>query len=104
MDDISPSALRDLLASEPVAVIDVREPWEFALCQILGSTLVPLESLPDHLDELDPEALTVMVCHHGVRSHHAAEYLRRNGFKRVLNLAGGIHRWAVELDPTMAQY
>ena len=104
MDDISPSDLRDLLANEPVVVIDVREPWEFALCQILGSELVPLESLPDHLAELDPELLTVMVCHHGVRSHYAAEYLRSNGFQRVLNLAGGIHRWAVELDPTMAQY
>lgn len=104
MGDISPADLRELLATEPVVVIDVREPWEFALCQIVGSELVPLESLPDHLAELDPEALTVMVCHHGVRSHHAAEYLRRNGFSRVLNLAGGIHRWAVDLDPTMVQY
>lgn len=103
-EEISPEALRDLLASEPVVLLDVREPWETALCALQGSRCVPMDSVPDALDALDPAAVTVVICHHGVRSHHVAEYLRANGFAQVLNLEGGIHRWAVELDPTMARY
>jgi len=104
VSEISPRELSDRLAQEPILVLDVREPWEFALCAIVGSRLVPLQSLPDELGELDPDQTIVTVCHHGMRSHHAAEYLRRNGFRDVLNLSGGIHRWAEELDPSMAQY
>jgi rhodanese-related sulfurtransferase len=104
MSEISPRELSERLAQEPILVLDVREPWEFALCAIAGSRLVPLQSLPDELGELDPTQTIVTVCHHGMRSHHAAEYLRRNGFPDVLNLSGGIHRWAEDLDPTMVQY
>jgi rhodanese-related sulfurtransferase len=104
MSEISPRELSARLGEESILVLDVREPWEYALCAIAGSRLVPLQSLPDELGELDPAQTIVTVCHHGMRSHHAAEYLRRNGFRDVLNLSGGIHRWAEELDPAMAQY
>lgn len=104
MEDIAPAALRELLATEPVVMLDVREPWEFALCHLEGSQPVPLESLPERLDALAADALTVVLCHHGVRSQYAAAYLCRNGFSRVYNLAGGIDRWADELDPTMIRY
>ena len=92
-------------ASRPRPVLlDVREPWEFDTCSIDGSTPMPMNSVPVRLAELDEEAEIVCVCHHGVRCMHVAHYLERNGFTNVMNLTGGIHAWAVHVDPSMPQY
>lgn len=89
---------------EPVTLLDVREPWEFALCRMDGSVHVPLAQLPSRLGELDPARPTVVICHHGVRSLHAGLFLERQGFADVVNLRGGIDGWARRLDPAMAVY
>ena len=104
MAEITPVELATRCAREPIAIIDVREPWEYALCAIEGSTLIPLNTLANHAPKLSREAITVMVCHHGMRSHYAAEYLRSLGFPQVLNLTGGIHQWASDVEPSMPQY
>lgn len=104
MAEISPRELHRRRSLEPVLIIDVREPWEYALCHLEGSRLIPLDSLPEHQHEITHPALTVVLCHHGMRSHYAAEYLRSCGFPQVLNLTGGIHRWAVDVDASMPQY
>ena len=88
----------------PVALLDVREPWEFEKCHIEGSRLIPLSQLPSRLGELDPERTTVVICHHGVRSFHVARFLEHNGFNRVINLTGGVDAWAKEVDPAMPTY
>lgn len=85
-------------------LLDVREPWEHALCHIEGATLVPLQSVPAYLAKLDPHQEIVCICHHGVRSHHAARFLEHNGFTNVINLSGGVDAWAKEADPTMPTY
>ena len=87
-----------------VALLDVREPWEFDLCRIEGSRLIPLSQLPARLGELDPERTTVVICHHGVRSLRAASYLEHCGFGDVVNLTGGIDAWARTVDQAMAVY
>ncbi len=84
-------------------LLDVREPWEFALARIEGSTLIPLAQLPDRVSELDPAAETVVVCHHGARSAYAARALDQTGFARVLNLEGGLDAYA-DLDESMLRY
>jgi len=84
-------------------VLDVREPHEFAICNI-GGHLIPLNDLPRRLGELDPNRETVVHCRSGSRSAKAVEFLRANGFKDVKNLAGGILAWAAKIDPTMKQY
>ena len=89
---------------EPVALLDVREPWEFEVCRIGGSRLVPLSQLPARLAELDPGRPTVVICHHGVRSLRAAAYLEHCGFGDVVNLSGGIDAWARTVDQGMAVY
>ncbi len=104
MTEIVPAKLQALRSNEPIVIVDVREPWEYAHCHIEGSQLIPLDTLPARYAELSPTALTVMVCHHGMRSHYAADFLRGCGFERVLNLSGGIHRWACEVEPAMPQY
>ena len=98
------AAWRDDEAREPPLVVDVREPWEFDYCRIDDSVSVPLGSLPRALDELPPDRDIVVVCHHGVRSQHAAEWLRRAGFARVHNLRGGVAAWADDVEPTMRRY
>jgi rhodanese-related sulfurtransferase len=88
----------------PPVVVDVRERWEFDFCRIEDSTCVPLGTLPQAIDELPPDRDIVLVCHHGVRSQHAAEWLHRAGFDRVHNLRGGVAAWAEEVDPAMPRY
>jgi rhodanese-related sulfurtransferase len=85
-------------------LLDVRENWEFAICQIDGSLNVPMSQLPATLTSLDPAATTVVICHSGLRSGQVAEFLERNGFQDVINLEGGIDAWAREIDPSMATY
>ena len=85
-------------------LLDVREPWEFNLCKIEGAQLVPLRDLPARAGELDRAAETIVICHHGVRSYHAARYLETLGFANIVNLSGGVAAWADEVDPSMARY
>ena len=85
-------------------LLDVREPWEFDTCKIEGATLIPMNTIPARLQELDEDAEIVCICHHGARSMSVAAYLERNGFANVTNLTGGVHAWAVQVDSTMPKY
>ena len=96
------AALRQ--AGSPHAVLDVREPWETALCLIPDSLTIPLGTLPTQLDRVPPEQPLVVVCHHGGRSMQAVMWLRSQGYKNAINLNGGIHAWASQIDPKMATY
>ena len=95
--------LADTARERPV-LLDVREPWEFRTCHIAGAQHVPMNELPRRLEELDPAAEVVAICHHGVRSMHVVHYLSRQGFERVYNLAGGVDAWARSVDPAMPVY
>lgn len=95
--------LRDRARPQP-QLLDVREPWEVALCRIDGSTAVPMGSLAQALPALDPDRPIVCICHHGVRSAHVAGLLHRQGYDEVYNLAGGIDAWARQIDPAMPSY
>jgi len=85
-------------------LLDVREPWEFEKCQIDGAVLIPMNSIPARIEELDDEAEIVCICHHGARSMQVAMFLERHGFTNMTNLTGGIHAWAVQVDSTMPKY
>jgi rhodanese-related sulfurtransferase len=87
-----------------VALLDVREAWEFDVCRIEGSRHIPLAALPARLGELDLTRPTVVICHHGVRSLRAGAYLEHCGFADVVNLKGGVDAWARTVDPAMAVY
>jgi rhodanese-related sulfurtransferase len=85
-------------------LVDVREPWEFDVCHIAGSLHIPLGQLPAQIDGLPHDRPLVLVCHHGHRSLHAANWLQRMGFADVHNLRGGVAAWATEVDPGMPVY
>ena len=99
------AALADLRASGmPHAVLDVREGWEREIAALEPSLHVPMADLPGALADLPRDRLLVVICHSGVRSHHATTWLRASGFDRAVNLIGGIDAWATEIDPTMRRY
>lgn len=95
--------LADTSRQKPV-LLDVREPWEFQTCHIEGSTPIPMNAVPARLQELDEDAPIVCICHHGGRSASVAAFLERNGFTKVINLAGGVHAWAQQVDNSMPTY
>ena len=84
-------------------ILDVREPWEIATASLDGTVNIPMGDIPSRLAELDPDRETIVMCHHGVRSAQVAMYLARNGFERVLNLAGGIDAWS-DVDSSVPRY
>ena len=85
-------------------LLDVREKWEFDTCHVDGATLMPMNTIPARIDDLDDDADIVCICHHGARSMQVAAFLERNGFAKVTNLTGGMHAWALQVDATMATY
>lgn len=106
MREFSATQLRDHLAgsdADPL-LLDVREPWEFRICHIAGSQLIPMGQLPGALQALDPQRETVVICHHGIRSRQVAMYLDYQGFSNVINLAGGVAAWAQDVDRQMPTY
>lgn len=108
MRNISPQALSEQLADggTPALLLDVREPWELAICQLPGALAIPMRQIPERLAslELERDREIVVICHHGVRSLQVALYLERNGYRNITNLQGGISAWAEQVDPSMPRY
>ena len=89
---------------DALVIVDVREPNEFQINRIPGSQLIPLGEIPRRYAELDTDDEIVVHCKMGGRSAKAADYLRSVGFKRVLNLKGGILDWVDKVDPSQPKY
>lgn len=85
-------------------LLDVREPHEFRYCRIQGSINVPMGQVFLNLGELQPQAETVVICHHGLRSAQVANFLEAHGFASVYNLDGGVAAWAANVDRSMPTY
>ena len=96
----------DELGGPTRRLVDCREEDEWSLCRIEGAEWIPLsrfaELAPVKLG--DQAAEIVVYCHHGVRSMHATQWLRREGYDKTRSLRGGIDRWADLVDPEMRRY
>lgn len=107
MQHLPPRQLADWLNDPDRAkplLLDVREPAEFDICHLDGAQLMPMRTVPARLTELDREAETVVICHHGARSFQVAAFLEAQGFSHVHNLTGGVDAWRLEVDPAMRAY
>ena len=103
--NITPADLSVRLArGEALYLLDVREPWEIDVAVIEGSNTIPMSNVPARVAEIPRDREVVVICHHGMRSAMVADYLRSAGVPQVLNLTGGIDRWSVEVDPSVARY
>ena len=106
MQEMSPQQVHEYLqtnTSKPL-LLDVREPWEHEICRIEGAELIPMQSIPAHLDKLDPQQETVVICHHGIRSRMVGQFLELAQFKKIINLSGGVNAWAQDVDLDMPSY
>jgi rhodanese-related sulfurtransferase len=93
-----------LQQEEKLFLLDVREPDEFAFAHIANSVLIPLNQIPNRLSELDPQQEIVVICHHGMRSQQAANFLVQSGFENITNLTGGIDAWSCNCDSSVRRY
>ncbi|XP_048139518.1 rhodanese-like/PpiC domain-containing protein 12, chloroplastic isoform X2 [Rhodamnia argentea] len=112
LQDIQPNELHvkmhDPSFPEEAQLIDVREPDEVAKASLPGFQVFPLRQFgswgPEITTKLDTEKDTYVMCHHGMRSLQVANWLQTQGFKRVFNVSGGIHEYAVKADPSIPTY
>jgi rhodanese-related sulfurtransferase len=104
--EVSPSEVKARIDSgEAVRLIDVREPQEHQITRIEGAELIPMNSIPQHLQELEDDGPALIVfCHHGVRSLSVVDWLRRQGVENCQSMAGGIDLWSLTVDPAVPRY
>ena len=103
--DIDPTEVKRMLdRGDKFVLVDVREPHEFQICRIPGSTLIPLGELPKRVNELNSADEIVAHCKSGMRSAKAVDFLKQAGFKKVRNMTGGILAWSDKVDPTVPKY
>jgi sulfur-carrier protein adenylyltransferase/sulfurtransferase len=102
--EITPRDLKQRLDNgDDLFILDVREPHEYQICNLNGH-LIPLGELPRRAHELDSSREIVAHCRSGKRSAEAVDFLRKAGFRKILNLRGGILSWSTEVDPTVPRY
>lgn len=104
MQHLSPLELQSMLGRADLTLLDVRMPEEIEIASIPGALQIPMHEIPQRLGDLNQSSCIVVLCHHGVRSEQVARLLERSGFSDVSHLAGGIDRWADEIDPSMPRY
>ncbi len=98
---------RRLEAGEKVFLVDVREPYEYQVANISGADLVPMNTVPSSLQQLDAKAdegTLIVFCHHGVRSLQVVNWLREQGVQACQSMSGGIHAWSCEIDSSVPTY
>ena len=102
--EITPRELKSRLdRGDDLHILDVREPHEYQICNLNGH-LIPLGELPHRVHELDSSREIVAHCRSGKRSADAVDFLRKAGFRKILNLKGGILAWSDEVDHSVPKY
>jgi rhodanese-related sulfurtransferase len=104
MMDIPQLNPSELKTEHNYLILDVRETHEWEFVHLPGSVHVPLRQLSTRHCEFPRNRKILCLCHHGMRSQRAAEFLKQKGFDQVLNLQGGIDRCSLELDSTLPRY
>ena len=103
--EISVTQANELREKNPdLLFLDVREVEEVNFCKIPNSLHIPLNEIPEKMDSLSKDLSIVLYCHHGMRSMSAVNFLRNKGYKKVINLSGGIDAWSNQIDPNIPTY
>lgn len=103
--EISPLQLKqEMDANEQLVIIDVRESFEYEICNLNG-VLIPLNELDKNIHKIPRDKKVIVMCHHGRRSKIAIEQLQQKyEYTNLINLSGGINEWAEKVDITIQQY
>ncbi|MBY0504238.1 MAG: rhodanese [Bryobacteraceae bacterium] len=94
-------------AGEPLVLLDCREPFETDLCRLANAELIPMNTIPQRLAEVERLAdrgTLVVYCHHGMRSLNVANWLRQQGVENVTSMTGGIDAWSLQIDRLVPRY
>ena len=109
MEQLNPSQVNDWAKAQtqrPI-LLDVREGWEVQTASVqpdgLDRVHMPMQTIPARLHELDKTRPVACLCHHGGRSMQVAAFLQQHGYQ-VVNVAGGIHAWSAQVDPSIPVY
>jgi len=109
MHNITPAQVAEWAQqqSQRPVLLDVREAWEVQTASARTDALelvhMPMQTIPARLHELDRSRPIACLCHHGGRSLQVANYLVSQGYE-VVNVAGGIHAWSAQVDPSVPVY
>jgi len=100
------AVLRQTPPSAEILLLDCRLPEEHAAARISGSTLLPMQELPERIAEIAAwkHKPIIVHCHHGMRSLRVAKWLREQGFSLARSMQGGIDAWSTDVDPTVPRY
>ena len=92
---LSPAAAVQLMNSEDVVVLDVREPSETAAGKITRAIQIPAGAVKTRLGELEKhkDKTLLVYCKTGARAGGACKELSQNGFAKVYSLNGGLQAW-----------
>ena len=104
MRRMTASQLAEHLEDANPLLLDVREPWEFEICHIVGSINLPMAQIPQNLHRFQDTPEIVVICHHGIRSQHVIQFMQQLSDSTLINLEGGVEAWAREVDPDMPVY
>lgn len=102
--EIEPSEVARLLKEKSIRLLDVRTPVEYAIAHIEGGELVDQALVDEILETWPKDTDIITMCHHGIRSLGAAEFLIANGFLKVRSMRGGIALWSAVVDPSIPTY
>ena len=102
--NLTPKEFKDYLVDDKVILVDVRDQWEFDICQIKGAILIPMGEIAISYENRVKDSKIALYCHSGIRSMHVADFLLSKDFESVANLQGGIDAWAQEIDTTVERY
>lgn len=98
---------RRLDAGEALHLIDVRESFEHQIARIASSELIPMNTIPAELQQLERKsggAVLIVFCHHGMRSLSVVNWLRQQGVTECQSMSGGIDSWSANIDPAVPRY
>ncbi|RKD25672.1 hypothetical protein BEP19_01645 [Ammoniphilus oxalaticus] len=84
-------------------IIDVREQHEWDMIHLEQACLIPMNTIPENLEQLSKEQDLYIVCAHGVRSLHVTNYLVHLGYARTINVEGGMAAIAMLLEQNDAE-
>jgi len=109
MEQLYPSQVAEWASQQtqrPI-LLDVREGWEVQTASAKPESLdlvhIPMQTIPARLNELDKSKPIACLCHQGARSLQVANFLLQHGYQ-VVNVAGGIHAWSAQVDPSIPVY
>jgi adenylyltransferase/sulfurtransferase len=104
---ITPRTLKQWIdEGENIAVIDVREPAEYEIVSIPGSTLIPKNEfiMGEALAKLPQDKRIVLHCKSGVRSAECLAIVKAAGFSDAVHLGSGVVGWVNQIEPQKPIY